>query len=93
MKNAMVIYFFFTTTDVQNSISIEECKRQRLSLNSESSYKDDSVNSFFNSEFAKKIGSPDFSPITSGAPRGFPFDFGGIPSIQDHLRYAEVFAR
>ncbi|KAF6031014.1 SALL1 [Bugula neritina] len=79
--------------DVQNSISIEECKRQRLSLNSESSYKDDSVNSFFNSEFAKKIGSPDFSPITSGAPRGFPFDFGGIPSIQDHLRYAEVFAR
>lgn len=82
----------------QSSIASEECKRQRLSLNGEPSFKEEPNSDMYTSvaDTVKKPAiMPDFHSMAaaSGSAGMFPFDFGGIPSIHDHLRYAEAFAR
>ncbi|XP_067933419.1 sal-like protein 3 isoform X2 [Watersipora subatra] len=83
------------TLDVQSSIGSEENKRQRLTITADSGYKDEPADISF--DLVKKaLPLPDFHPLTSLAPTsapGFPYEFGGMPSIPDPLRYAELLAR
>ena len=88
-----VIVSLIFPADVQSSITNEECKRQRLSLNSDFTHKEEPADSSLDLT-RKSTMPPDFSLLPPIAPGPTPpFDFGTIPSIPDPLRYAEIFAR